>query len=246
MSELERRVRDAGTAVDWPDTDLSGPVVARIEARERPGRGHRWMQVAVAAAAIALLVLATPTGRQAVADLLEVAGIRVQWGEETIVPGAGLELGTELGLDDVRDRASFPLLFPVGGDVGAPDAVYHSDFPPGGAVHLVWESGPSLPAAEATAVGLLYSQFQGSAPGFVKSVQPGSDAREVEVRGEPGFWIEGAPHIIFYEDQSGVQERARLAANVLAWEEDGLTHRIETTRGLAFALELAESLQPLP
>lgn len=247
MTELERRVRDAGAAVDWPDTDLSGPVVARIEARERPERGQRWMRAALAVAAIALLVLATPAGRQAVADLLEVAGIRVQWGDSEPTGGGELELGVEVTVDEAENRVPFHPLVVVNPVLGAPDAVYLSQTPPGGAIHMVWEAEDRLPAAGGTGIGLLYSQFQiEGETGFVKSIRPEVEAREVTIRGNPGFWIEGKPHVISYEGEGGLQEEpARLAANVLAWDEGGVTHRIETTRDLEFALELAESLQLL-
>lgn len=248
MIDLERRLGLAAAGIDWPDADLTGPVVARITTAEQRTTGsRRWIQVALAAAAIAIFVVATPAGRQAVADLLEVAGIRVSWSEQTASPGAELELGEQVTLEEAAELASFPLLFPVGAEVGEADGVYFSDFPPGGAVHLVWESDGSLPAAGETDVGLLYSQFQVRTPGgFTKTVQPGNEARRVQVRDNDGFWIEGAPHIIFYEDETGVlEERSRLAANVLAWEEDGVTHRIETTLGLEEALRLAEALRPI-
>jgi hypothetical protein len=204
--------------------------------------------VALAAAAIALLVLATPAGRHAVAGLLEVAGIKVTWGVESARPGALLDLGEVVTLDQAADRVSFELLVPVGAVVGESDVVYFSQVPSGGAVHLVWEAGRSLPAAGETGVGLLYSQFMlGEPEVFIKSLSPDVEALRITVRGREGLWIEGAPHIIVYDNGSVTREEpARLAANVLAWEEDGVTHRIETTLGLEDALDLAESLQPLP
>lgn len=248
MSDLERTLGRAAAGIDWPDADLTGPVLARVTTGEQRTTGsRRWIQVALAAAAIAIFVVATPAGRQAVADLLEVAGIRVGWSEQTATPVAELELGVQVSLEEATEMTSFPLLLPVGAEVGEPDGVYFSDFPPGGAVHLVWESDRSLPAAGETGVGLLYSQFEPEAPlVFIKSLPPEVEAHPVTVRGNQGFWIEGAPHIIFYEDETGLrEERARLAANVLAWEEGGVTHRIETTLGLDDALRLAESLRPI-
>jgi len=248
MIDLERTLRLAATGIDWPDADLTGPVVARVTTAEQRTTGsRRWIQAALAAAAIAIFVVATPAGRQAVADLLDVAGIRVSWSEQTATPVAELELGEQVSLEEAAEMASFPLLFPVGAEVGEADGVYFSDFPPGGAVHLVWSPGEELPAAGDTGTGLLYTQFRLDDGGsFIKGLPPEVEAHPITVRGNQGFWIEGAPHIIFYEDESGVQEeRSRLAANVLAWEEDGVTHRIETRLGLEEALRLAESLRPI-
>ncbi|MGH8945167.1 MAG: hypothetical protein ACRDVL_03360 [Acidimicrobiia bacterium] len=248
MSDLEHALHRAAAGIEWPDADVTGPVVGRIRAEKRPAPARRWVQVALAAAAVVLLVLATPAGREAVADLLEVAGIKVTWRETNVAPGATLDLGEQVTLAEAAEEVAFRPLVPAAVAVGEPDAVFHSDFPPGGAVHLVWESGEALLTAGDTGVGLLYSQFQLPDSGvFVKSLSPQTQARAVNVRGNDGFWIEGAPHIIFYQDENGSRtESARLAANVLAWDEGGVTHRIETTLGLEETLRLAESLEPMP
>jgi hypothetical protein len=70
--------------------------------------------------------------------------------------------------------------------------------------------------------------------------------RAADIAGILGLWIDGAPHVITYEDAAGdvVEEETRLAANVLMWERAGVTHRIETTLTLEEALALAESLIP--
>ena len=114
---------------------------------------------------------------------------------------------------------------------------------------MVWEGGQGLPAAGDSDVGLIYSQFAldlAENEQFVKSVRPDSGVRAVDVAGILGLWIDGAPHVITYEDSGGIihEEETRLAGNVLMWERAGVTHRIETTRPLAEALELAESLTP--
>jgi hypothetical protein len=201
-------------------------------------------------AALALLVvatvIATPWGRQAVADILEVAGIRVSWAEPDSPAGAELDLGETVGLDEAGDTVSFQLLFPDDPGLGAPDAVYRSATPAGGAIHMVWRSDGELPAAGDTDVGILYSQFQVTgAEGFMKSVDHDVIVQDITVRGNPGFWLEGGPHYLAYIDAEGMfdEEMARLAGNVLAWEEGGVTHRIETTQSLEATLELANSLR---
>jgi hypothetical protein len=70
---------------------------------------------------------------------------------------------------------------------------------------------------------------------------------DVEVRGVPGFWIEGEPHVFLYEDADGVIqfETIRLAGNVLLWEENGVTIRIESALPLEEVLRIAGSLTPL-
>jgi hypothetical protein len=60
----------------------------------------------------------------------------------------------------------------------------------------------------------------------------------------PGYWLTGAPHVISYVDADGVvvDETVRLAGNVLLWEQDGVTFRIESLLSRAEALEIASSL----
>jgi hypothetical protein len=59
------------------------------------------------------------------------------------------------------------------------------------------------------------------------------------------LWSEG-PHVITTVDESGRRiEETRLAGNVLMWESDGVTHRIETAVGLEETLRMAESVEPI-
>jgi hypothetical protein len=114
---------------------------------------------------------------------------------------------------------------------------------------MVWEGAERLPAAGETGIGLIYSQFALNLAEdelFVKSVAPDNRVRAVEVAGILGLWIDGAPHVITYEDATGLvhEEETRLAGNVLMWERAGVTHRIETTLPLHEAVALAESLIP--
>lgn len=115
---------------------------------------------------------------------------------------------------------------------------------------MLWEGGESLPAAGESNVGLIYSQFDldlAENELFVKSVRPDNGVRAVEISGVIGLWIDGAPHVITYEDAAGnvLEEETRLAGNVLMWERAGVTHRIETTVSLGEAQRLAESLTPV-
>ena len=106
---------------------------------------------------------------------------------------------------------------------------------------------PGLPTATETGVGLLLTQFQGSLEPtfFGKGLPPGARLEQVTMAGRPAYWIEGRPHFFFYRDQSGrqIDERFRLAANVLLWEQDGLTLRIEGAFSKEEALRIAASVR---
>ena len=92
-------------------------------------------------------------------------------------------------------------------------------------------------------VSAVVVEFRGSFDQNVmgKAVGPGTTLESVAVNGTPGFWLEGAPHQVFYRDPAGsfVQETLRLAENTLLWESGGITYRLEAQVAKAEALRLA-------
>ena len=66
----------------------------------------------------------------------------------------------------------------------------------------------------------------------------------VVVRGRPGLWLEGAPHVLTWMDRdTGYRARPILIrGNVLLWLHDGLTLRLEGRLSKRQALELARSI----
>jgi len=248
---IEQALLDLAHHIDWPETpDQAADLRRRLAAAAvRPIR-RRWIPVtAVILFVVASLLLFSPTAREAVADLLGVAGIEVRFDPDPVeVVGRQLNLGEAVTLEEAAEAVDFELSVPE--NLGPPDAVFLSDRPPSGRVSMVWEGTEALPAAGASGIAVVYSQFAlelADDSDFVKSVTPDTSVRAVEVDRAIGLWIEGAPHVISYEDAAGkrVEEETRLAGNVLMWESDGVTHRIETTLGLAPTLALAGSLQPV-
>ena len=77
-----------------------------------------------------------------------------------------------------------------------------------------------------------------------KMIGPGTVAEVVDVRGEPGVWISGVPHPVFYLD-GGLEHGldGNLAGNVLVWQEGSAAYRLESGLTLARALELAGELE---
>jgi hypothetical protein len=241
MPDLEQRLLSAAEMIDWPVTDLTARVRVRVET-PRPRLGI-WLRVAVVGVLVIItLAVATPWGRQAVADLFGVTGITIRWGDTGRI-GSELELGDRVTIESATASVVFPLLVPS----EAPGAVYHDDATDHGVIHMVWAAGEGLPAAGGADIGVLYSQFAvNGTEMFMKTLDATSDVSEVTVRGQRGFWIDGAEHfVVFWDDSGPVEETGRLGANVLAWLENGVTHRIETTGDLQSALDMAESLRPI-
>jgi len=106
-----------------------------------------------------------------------------------------------------------------------------------------------LPETLHVKVGALLTQFRGrpEQPVAAKGIPPDGIVEAIEVAGQPGFWIEGEAHVFLYRGPDGGlrDERYRLAGNVLLWERDGLTFRLESALPKERALAIAASLQPL-
>lgn len=247
---IEDRLTDLASRLEWPDDADLAPAVTRRLQEASPGP-RRTVLLGVAATVVSLVVVITliPAGRQAVADLLGVAGIEIEFGSEATPPPVGtLNLGDPVSLAEAREAATFPLLLPTHPDLGEPDTVHLDGEDPVG-VTLGWLGDHELPAAGGAGIALLHTQFRAVGRVLIQK-DLGSDTSlvQVRVRNREGRWIEGAPHDVEVRSGDGTSSvwEMRLGANVLIWEEDGVTHRIETTLNLEDTLEIADSLRSLP
>jgi hypothetical protein len=154
-----------------------------------------------------------------------------------------------VSLEEAEGRVDFDLLEPTLPALGAPDEVFLSPRRPlGGLVALVYGARPGFDAEPVSDVSVLITEFEANLEtgAFVKKLAgSGTIIRRVEVNGTEGYWLSGDAHSFFYRDADGnvVQESLRLVANVLLWEQDGLTLRVETTGTLRGAQAIAASLR---
>ena len=263
---VERALVEVGARLAFPPTpDLSVAVRARLAAGP-PRRPAVWAalgsrpRLAMLLAGAAVMLLAallgvSPGARDAVADWLGMRGVRFFSTAETPTvsptpPAAStrsaLLVGTRVSLETARERVAFPIRLPALPGLEAPDEVYLNTAPAGGLVSLLYEPRPGLPAARDTGIGLLLTQFRGTAEPFIqKGLPAGARLEPVSVGGARGYWIEGAPHVLIYRDERGAvhEERARLAGNTLLWERDGITYRLETALARDDAIAVAVSLR---
>jgi hypothetical protein len=141
-------------------------------------------------------------------------------------------------IDEAREAVGFELLLPTAG-LGTPE-VFLSEAVPGGMVSLLY------PARDGNGPGLLITEFAGGTDRqlVTKDVGPGTTVTPVEV-GIGGFWIEGDPHTVLFEDQTGDirADEPRLAGNTLIWVDGGVTFRLESGGDLEQALEIADSMR---
>jgi len=216
-----------------------------------------------------LLALVALLGLVAIAGALGLGlpGLRIILGEAPPAPSAIAEpsrapsvpattgaLGASLGLGDELDpadpgelhaRAGFPVLLPDDPEIGPPEAAYIDDVK-GGQVTLLWRTRAGLPATQQPEIGLLVSQFRGTVGRdfFAKATNSNTIIAPVEVGGQDGYWITGAPHVLFWEGPGGfVDDSRRWVGDVLLWSDGTITYRLETSLGRARAIEIAETMR---
>jgi hypothetical protein len=263
---LEDALRDLAGALVVPSpgpagSDLAGRVRAALEAAPPPAPAPWWhrlvgprprsLRASIVLALVALAILAALAG----AAILGVPGIRLAMlggAAPTLPPspsvrpsldlpvGSGLGLGVLVELDETAGMVGFDPALPEA--FSPPDAAWVG----GRRLSLVWESEAGLPPIAIPGAGLLVTQFEGRVGEeyIEKSIHGGTTVERVDVAGHAGFWLSGAPHVLFYVDKDGrfVEEGRRIVADTLLWEVDGVTFRIESALGRAATIALAEGL----
>jgi hypothetical protein len=199
--------------------------------------------------------------RTAIAERLGLRGVHIAWIDDAPTPlptpvGAALALGHPVTLAEAQAAVEFPVLMPTTASLPSPPEIYISGEDATAMISFVYPETPGLPAANETGVGALLTQFAGRAersliekglqsPGG--SGEPRTRLEPVTVRGEPGFWITGAPHAVYFICSGPGecrQEPYRLASDVLLWEHGNVTLRLESALSRNAALVIAESVRP--
>jgi hypothetical protein len=232
---LEQELRDV--ALEWPPTpDLAAAVAARVS-RPAPRRTpwRRTLAVALAVLVVAgTAVLAfSPGARSALLELFGIEGATVTRVEELPEARGGeqLDLGERVSLEQAEREVGFTPRLPRDGEV---DEVWLDRGIGRGAVAVVW-----------CCPRVVLTQFRGvSTPYAEKLAGPGTEVEYLPVNGRQGVWLEGASHVVFFRDEFGrIQERPRLARNVLLWEDGEVTLRLEGDFTKQRALAIARRIR---
>ena len=265
---LALALRDLAGSVEWPaaaaagSPDLADRVRRRLEVGVARRLAPRWStgpgrwRLALVIALVALLALAAVAGALG----LGLPGLRLILGGSgatpppTVAPsataaagepGARLGLGRAVTLDDAGALIGRDLETPTDPNIGSPDAVY-VDATRRNQVSMVWATRPDLPTTEAPGVGLILMTFDGTLDTglFNKLIDMGSVVTPLEVAGQRGYWIEGDPHLFFYETKSGgVTDPRRWVGDALIWSDNSTTYRLESSLGQEVSLRIAVSLE---
>lgn len=244
MNELERALVALGRELAVPDEPDLAPRVLSGLGRPRPPTSRRLrlgLALAVVLVAALLAALAIPDARSGLLRFFHIGAARIEVVDElpTVAPEPPeLDLETALGervsLARARRLAGFDLLELE----ERPDRVYLG---PRGTVWFLY--------GRPDAVRLLVAQtprLRVDEPFILKKLAgAGASVETTRVRDNRAYFVSGEPHELILVDEHGipVQETARLAQDVLLWEEDGRTYRLEGDLALGEALEIANSLR---
>ena len=261
MVDLEKELVDLASEIEWPDGDIASQVASRLRAHTTTvpfsTRRRRAWRIAVRVAAAAVITtVAVPASRAAISGWFGVRGDRIEVSATTVPSIAtslpqttappDLQLGPEVALADVRAQVGFTMPVPREPGFEHPDEVHVGHPPASGEATLLYRARVDLPAAGPTGVGMLISAFRADLdPGFFgKVAAPDVQVEQVTVQGGVGYWLEGAPHQFFYRDATGeiVPHTLRLAANVLFWETNGITVRIESALPRDAVIRVADAM----
>ena len=252
---LERQLARLPEDVGFPPTPtftLTGPAFRPTPRRlpSGPLRSRWWQATLVAAVVLFLMAIAIPQARHAIADWFSFPGIRIELGDRDGDPpqivtsiGGELLLGNQTSLDEAQAAVTFPLLIPEG---GSEPEVYINSVQARSVISLIFAGSETLPEIGTTGVGLLLMEIDASGDTpmmLAKRAMAEWPPQTVDVRGSDGVWIQGG--VLLSDAGDPFWTYQRRSGNVLIWEQNGVTFRMECNLPLTEALALAESLAPL-
>jgi hypothetical protein len=213
MTELERALASLAPELEWPPTPRFEPLelLATRPERQRLHR-RRALVLAIALALVAVgVAFAVPQARSAILRFLHLGGVTIER-VATLPAAEERELAADLGRLVGRAEAEAAL--------GAPVRLPETHGSP--ALHV--REGV-VSALLATPEPVLLSQFRSeNGAGLLKKVAGSSTGVEwLELAPDVyGVWLAGGRHVVFFPEAP-----PRLAGNVLLFERDGVTYRLE-------------------
>jgi hypothetical protein len=242
----ETKLRAIARAFPYPPTpDIARSVTLRLEKKASPKRSLRLAWIAAALVVALAALLAVPTVRAQLAEWIQIGVVRIFQGSATPTPEPSttpqptllpslLDLDGETTLETARQLASFPVLLPsYPSDLGLPDHVFLQEMDQPFLI-LVWVNHQQP--------GRVALSLQTFPPGSIAAEKWNpTSVNETTVNGHSAAWVTG-PYLIRLRN-GNLDMRRLVEGNVLVWEQDGLTYRLETKLSLSEAVKIAESLK---
>jgi hypothetical protein len=201
MTELERALVALGSELEFPATpDVWGGVRERLHRRA-------WLRPAVFAVALGAVAIgvamAVPPARSAILHFFHIGAATVER-VETLPPAQQRPLVAGLGPALSRPTLKLP--------AGLTAIRYYA------------RSGLSAALLRYGGKPILFARLRGDQLGIAKKFADNGTHVEPVDLGEFAIWLEGGPHVLYWNFQ---QVQTRLAGNVLLWLLDGTTYRLE-------------------
>lgn len=256
--DLEGALARLRTDLVFPDTPdiaaafaMTAPVRPVRTLRRSPLPYSPWWGLAAAVLLLVVATVAIPGARATVASWFDVPGIRIEVGDDEAVRtppasiGGSLLLGRPITIADAGAAAGFVIVAPADTRGGAPET-YLLERDGATIVSLLYPAGPGLPGIGSTGAGLLLMQIDSPehVDLLVKRSMNEQPPITVMLGGGTGTWIAGGSLTLEPVYETGTFERS--SGNVLIWEQNGVTYRMESALTMTDAVALAEGLQPLP
>jgi hypothetical protein len=258
----EEQIRKWSQEFRYPQTpDIADAVIRRIDGGARLAQRLR-PRLAWAVVVILLLMaalMAVPPVRAQVLEYLQIGAIRIFLAESTPTPTqestlppsvAGetgsliptntprpypslVDLAGETTLSEAKSELNFPIQLPTyPSDLGEPDRVFLQDLG-GQAALLVWMA-PIEP-------GLIRLDLLLMGPGTFAEKGLPLVLEETTVNSQKALWTEGL-HFLHLGGSMYQGVPLVIEGNILIWEQDGITYRLESDLTMDEAVRVAESL----
>ena len=262
--EFEKRIQHLAAAFQYPETpDLatvwrSGAETGRTVTRLQPARLVRIGLVVLLM--ISAFLLLVPNVRAAVLEFLQIGGLRIQLQTPTAAEGSSQEsslpdltptdtaipslflefnLSGETSLEQAQAAWGDPILLPgPESGLGPPDRVYLQQ--QNGLILILTWSNPNEPQHLLASLIILK-------PGVIISKTSPDSYEQVQVRGQDGLWLQGE-HYLILERAADSSDKilVQVLGNVLVWEDQSTTYRLESYFDLEQSKAIAASMVAYP
>ena len=264
--EFEDKLHALAQELEYPRTpDIAGRVRARLQDLRVDGKPRLFSRQVAWSLTISLLLLSSlmliPPVRAAVIEFFQVGVVRIF--PSTATPTAQTLPGTatpairgtptaplpsllpllesitgQISLEEAQQTVGYPLLLPTyPAELGPPDRVYVQDAE-GYMSIFVWMD-PGQPERV-----LMSLHFIPEDSWAIKKMGP-RFIQETAVNGQYAVWAEGT-YPLLMRDGRLVEHVRMVNGHVLIWDVDGLTYRLESDLDMDEAIQVAESLAPIP
>jgi len=249
-ADVERSLIALGSTLEYPPAPPMAPaVMARLLAERAAARRPAFPGLALwprrrvlllAVAGLILLLAGTAVAARLAIGAIEIRVVRTPPVSTPTAVESGAALGERVTLEGARASVGFPVVLPAA--LGPPDEVHVAESAfSSHVVVLVWEADASRPRIEGTPWSMILMELPGSEePLASKEILAETTFQAVQVGSHDAFWISG-PHQLYLPTTEG-EQRFTVTGNVLLWEQEGTTLRLETALPKAEAVALAESI----